>query len=132
MRPFVKNEERAMRGIVAAALAASVGFGWALAAHAGPCEKDIAEVQSAFDAALAAAAAAGPVATESSAATMHRQPTAASVAQAEERLGDLSQEKVAPFAEAITRARDAAGAGDEAACERAVDEARGALGHLGG
>jgi hypothetical protein len=121
-----------MRGIGAAALAASLGFGWAAAAHAGPCTKDISEAQSTFDAALAAAAAAGPAGAESSAATMHRQPTADSVARAEEQLGDLSQTKVAAFTEAITRARDADGSGDEAACERAVGEARGALGHSGG
>jgi hypothetical protein len=122
----------AMGRIGAAALAASLGFGWALAAYAGPCGKDIAEAQSAFDAALAAAAAAGPAAAESSAATMHRQPTAESVARAEERLGDLSQDKVAAFIDAITRARDADAAGDEDACTRAVGEARAAIGHSGG
>jgi hypothetical protein len=96
-------------------------------AHAGPCSKQIFDIQLAFDSKLKAAAASGPAAPESSAALLHRQPTPKSVAHAEEKLGDISQENTQVFARALERARKADAAGDQPACERALDEARRAL-----
>jgi predicted lipid-binding transport protein (Tim44 family) len=97
-------------------------------AYAGPCTGEISRLQAAYDARLEAAAAAGPAGAESTAATMHRQPTPNSVAGAEVKLGDLPPAKVEAFGAAMKRAREADGAGDRAACEQALGEARGALG----
>jgi hypothetical protein len=49
---------------------------------AGQCEKEMADVEAAFDAKLSAAAAAGPSAPESTLATLHHQPTPDTVARA--------------------------------------------------
>ncbi len=98
-------------------------------AHAGPCSKQIFDIQLQFDSKLKAAAAFGPAASESSAALLHRQPTPKSVAHAEENLGDISQENTQVFARALKRAREADAIGDQAACEHALDEARRALGN---
>jgi len=74
--------------IALAAVAASTSAG-----YAGPCSQDIARLQAARDAKLAAAVAAGPSAHEGTAATMHRQPTPRSIATAESELGGLSPEQ---------------------------------------
>ncbi len=95
--------------------------------HAGPCSRQIYDLQLEFDSKLKAAAASGPAAPESSAALMHRQPTPRSVAHAEEKLGDISQEKRRVFARAVRRAREADAAGDKPACEQALDDAKRAL-----
>jgi len=98
-----------------------------LPAHAGPCSQQIADAQAVFDAKLTASAQNGPAGAESSSATLHRQPTPGSVAQAEENLGELSPENARDFAAAMTRARDA---GNREDCERAVGEAQKALQNL--
>jgi hypothetical protein len=65
-------------GVLAAtALALSI-----VTSHAGPCSLEIDRMQVRVDAMIAATAAAGPSARESSAATMHRQPTPNSIATA--------------------------------------------------
>jgi len=97
--------------------------------YAGPCSKRIDEMQLQIDSKLNAAAAAGPAATESSAALLHRQPTPKSIAGAEEKLGDVSPETVRIVAEAMTRARQADIAGDKSGCEQALDDARRAIGN---
>jgi len=107
----------------AAALAASMS-----ASHAGPCSKEIDRVQAQVDARLDAIAGAGPQARESSAATMHRQPTPSSIAAAEERLDDVSAKKILAIKDAMARARAADGAGDQAACAQALADAQSALG----
>ena len=63
------------------------------ASFATPCSQDIDRVQTTIDAKLEAQAAAGRPARESTAATMHRQPTPGSIAAAEVNLGDISAEK---------------------------------------
>jgi hypothetical protein len=100
----------------------------AAAADAGPCTQDIAVVQGDFDARLNAAAASGQEATESTYATMHRQPTLNSVAGAEERLGELPPAQVEAFTAAMKRALDADAAGDGGACQLALNEAKHTLG----
>ena len=107
----------------AAALAASMS-----ASYAGPCSQEIDRVQTEIDAKLGAKAAAGPSARESTAATMHRQPTPGSIAAAEARLGDVSSQKVEAVAAAMARARAADGAGDKDACEEALADVQRALG----
>src|SRR6516164_4166124 len=73
----------------AAVFAASIS-----ASYAGPCSQDIARLQAAMDAKLRAVTAAGPRALESTAATMHRQPSPRSIATAESELGGLSPDQV--------------------------------------
>jgi hypothetical protein len=51
-------------------------------------------VQAGIDAKLEAQAAAGRSASESTSATMHRQPTPGSIAAAEAELGDISSEQL--------------------------------------
>src|SRR5262249_22232877 len=107
----------------AAALAASVS-----ASYAGPCSQDIDHMQARVDARLDALAAAGPAARESTAATMHRQPTPGSIAAAESRLGDMSSSTAEVLKAAMARAREADGAGDKAACEQALSDVQRAIG----
>jgi hypothetical protein len=98
----------------------------AAASHAGPCTAQIEAVQAQVDARSAAIAAAGPVARESTAALLHREPTPSSIARAEERLGEgASVEKALS---ALERAREADRAGNEGSCELALAEARRAIG----
>jgi hypothetical protein len=96
-------------------------------AFAGPCMGQIDEAQSAFDARLSAAAAAGPAKAQSSAATTHHQPTPKTIASAEESLGEISPEKSHAFTEAVSRARAADAAGDLKACGVALADAKAAL-----
>jgi hypothetical protein len=107
----------------AAVFAASTSAG-----YAGPCSQDIARLQAARDAKLAAAVAAGPSAHEGTAATMHRQPTPRSVATAESELGGLSPDQVKAAVAAMARAREADSANDESACKQAIADAERVLG----
>ena len=107
----------------AAALAASMP-----ASYAGPCSHEIDRVQAEIDARLETKAAAGPSARESTAATMHRQPTPGSIAAAEVRLGDVSPQKVEAVLAAMARAREADQAGHQSACEQALADVQRALG----
>src|SRR5262245_46913726 len=107
----------------AAALAASMS-----ASYAGPCSPEIDRVQAEIDARINATAGAGPAARESTAATTHRQPTPGSIAAAEARLGEVSPQKLEAIGAAMTRAREADGAGNQSACEQALADARRALG----
>jgi hypothetical protein len=79
---------------------------------AGPCAKEIAEAQAAFDAKLDAAAASGPTAPESTLATLHHQPTPSTVAHAEAQLRDISRENAEIVTRALERAQDADLIGD--------------------
>ncbi len=111
-----------------AALAAGAVWAWTATANAGPCTEDITTVQTAFDAKLNAAAhSSNQVATESTFATMHRQPTLNSVAGAEERLGEIPPGRVEAFASAMKRAQDADMANDGPVCQKALDEAKSVL-----
>ncbi len=76
---------------------------------------------------LNARAKAGAPARESTAATMHRQPTPGSVAGAEVTLGDTSPEKVKAVGAAMAQARKADDADDRSACKRALADAQRAL-----
>jgi len=100
----------------------------ATASAAGPCTQRIAQVQAQIDAKLAANAATGPAAPESPGALLSRQPTPGSIAAAESKLGELSQEVTAAIAAGMARAREADLAGNQSACEEALAEVRTALG----
>ena len=65
---------------------------------------------------------------ESTAATMHRQPTPGSIAAAESKLGDVSSQKVEAVEAAMARAREADHAGDQSGCEQALVDVQRALG----
>ena len=103
--------------VCVAALAASIS-----GSFASPCSQDIDRVQATIDAKLEAQAAAGRSARESTAATLHRQPTPGSIAAAEVNLGDISPEKIQAVEALMARAREADRAGDQSACEQALAE----------
>ncbi len=92
--------------------------------YAGPCLQEIIRVQAEINAKLGSKAAAGPSASESTAATMHHQPTPRSVGEAETKLGTISAEQVTAVVEAMTRAREADRTGDQSACEQALSDVR--------
>jgi hypothetical protein len=94
--------------------------------HAVACADEIDRMQARIDAMIAATAAAGPTARESTAATTHRQPTPGSIAAAEERLGEGARAERALGA--LAQARAANRAGDRSACERALADVQRLLG----
>jgi len=107
----------------AAAIAASISV-----ARAGPCSPEIDSMQTRIDARLAAKAATGPTAKESTDALTHRQPTPGSIAGAEERLREMSAQTAATVKQALERARAADSAGDKNACEQALAEVQRLIG----
>jgi hypothetical protein len=94
--------------------------------YAGPCSPQIDHMQSSVDALVAAAAVAGPPGRQSTAAMRHRQPTPSSVAAAEARIEE--GERVKRVATALAQAREADRSGDNDTCERALADARRAIG----
>ncbi len=96
--------------------------------YAGPCSVDIDAMQSRIDTKLEAKAASGPTAKQGGFAGMSDQPTPASIAAAEARLGDIPAKKVNAVKRAMVRARAADAAGDGKACKRALAAARRAMG----
>ncbi len=97
------------------------------AAIAGPCTAGIDKLQVAFDHRLDTAAAAGPSGAETTDAKLHHQPTQQSVADAEEKLGDITPDMAQTFVQAMESARDADAAGNKAKCSAALHDARSAL-----
>ena len=106
--------------LAAAALALSI-----VTSHAGPCSLEIDRMQSRVDAMIAATAAAGPSARESTAATMHGQPTPNSIASAEEGLGEGARARRALGA--MAQAREADRADDKTGCQRALADVQRAI-----
>ncbi len=97
-----------------------------LPAAAGPCAKAIDDVQASVNAYVDRMAGAGNSGKESTSATMRRQPTPDSVAQAEADLGDGKTGEKALAA--LQRARKLDAAGDQAGCTKALDKARKLIG----
>jgi hypothetical protein len=93
--------------------------------YAGPCTQEIDSVQAQVDARIDAAAGSGRAGTESAAALQQRQPTPASIAAAEQKLGEGKPEEAAVAALARARAADASG--DKAGCDEALALVRKAL-----
>jgi hypothetical protein len=98
------------------------------ASYADTCSQEIDRTQAKIDARLEARAAAGSSAAESTAATLHHQPTPNSIAAAEGQLGDLPPERVTAFLATMGRAREADHIGDQNACEQALSEVQSILG----
>jgi hypothetical protein len=96
------------------------------ASHAGPCTAQIEAVQAQVDARSTAIAAAGPLARESTAALLHREPTPGSIARTEESLGEGAL--IEKALSALERAREADRGSNERSCEEAFAEARRAIG----
>ncbi|MBA1156799.1 hypothetical protein [Microvirga mediterraneensis] len=94
-------------------------------ALAGPCTPEIDRAQAQVDTRLDAMAGAGPTGTESKAALLRRQPTPASIAAAEQKLGEGKPEEAALAALARARAADASG--DKGGCDEALTLVRKAL-----
>jgi hypothetical protein len=91
------------------------------AAYAGPCSDDIARVESQFNKRLEAIAASGPTGVEDAIARgKHLQPTPRSIANAEKKLGEMSQQKINAVRHAMDLARAADASGDKSACEKAL------------
>jgi hypothetical protein len=107
----------------AIALAASMSV-----SYAGPCSDKIDQMQARIDAKLEAKAAAGPTAREGTRAGMSDQPTPRSMAAAEERLGEISHQKVEAVRQAMLDARAADSAGDKTACEQALANVQSTIG----
>jgi hypothetical protein len=102
------------------ALATVCLVGATVSAQAGPCTKQIIQVENQIRRA-ARAPVSGPTATQTVGAQLHHQPTPGSVENAEAKAradGRL----------ALDRARQADAAGDANACARALDEARALYG----
>jgi hypothetical protein len=105
----------ARRATAALILAGALGLGVA-SAHAGPCSDKIAK----FEQAVRQSANnpnAGPMAPQSIAAQLDRQPTPGSVKRAEERAQ-------ATFAAALARAKRLDARGNRAGCTRALRAAK--------
>jgi hypothetical protein len=96
----------------------------ASASYAGPCTDQIDAMQARIDAALEAKAAAGPAGKEGVPAGMSVQPTPASIAAAEQKLGDISAKKVKAIKRGMARARVADKVGDLRACNKALAAVR--------
>jgi hypothetical protein len=85
-------------------------------------------MQDRIDTSLETTAAAGRTAKESTAATMHRQPTPSSMAAAEQKLGEVQAKTADAVEQAMARARAADLAGNKSGCEGALADAQRALG----
>ncbi len=109
-----------MVGLRFLALAAGCLVGATESAQAGPCTKQIIQVQNQIRRA-APGPDSGPTATQTVGAQLHHQPTPGSVENAEARAK-------ADGRAALERARQADAAGDGRACARALDEARALYG----
>jgi len=94
---------------------------------AGPCSSEVERVQARIDAYLEERAGAGPRVPESSIGLLHHQPTAASIAAVEERLGELDSSRFETVALSMAIARASDHVGDKSACERALENAEGAI-----
>jgi hypothetical protein len=108
----------------AVALAAS-----ASASYAGSCADDIDRMQARIDARLEAIAAAGPFVPAGVSAGMGVQPTPFAMATVEEKMGEISRNKVDAVREAMARARAANTAGNYKTCEKALADARRLMAH---
>ncbi len=94
------------------------------AAQARSCSKDIDRMQARIDARLEAIAAAGPFVPPSVAAGMSVQPTPFGMAKVEERMGEISANKIDAVRDAMAKARAANAAGNARACAQALAEVR--------
>jgi hypothetical protein len=114
-----------LRVLVFAAMAVAAS---ASTTYAGPCSNQVDAMQARIDAKLEAKAAAGPTAKQGVAAGMSMQPTPASIAAAEEKLGEISPKKIQAIKRGMARARVADKVGDLRACRKALAAVQRAIG----
>jgi hypothetical protein len=109
------------------------GFALVGAANASPCGEKIAALQQRYDKLQSAGvvspdpAVSGATAPETTGALLHHQPTAASVAGAENSADSRAATKAAKFQVDIEQARAAEDSGDFQGCESAAADAEKAL-----
>jgi hypothetical protein len=103
--------------------AATLGLSIA-AVQARSCSKDIDRMQARIDARLEAIAAAGPFVAPSLAGGFGVQPTPFGIATVEERMGEISRNKVDMVRDSMAKARAANAAGNAHACEQALAQVR--------
>jgi hypothetical protein len=101
----------------------------ALAHGSRSCSKNIDIMQAHIDARIEAIAAAGPFVRPGLAAGMGVQPTPLGIATVEERMGEISRNKIDIVRDAMARARAANAAGNSRACGRALAEVARQLRH---
>jgi hypothetical protein len=90
------------------------------ASVAGPCSSELVTTQGQIDAYLEERALSGVWTRESGRALMHRQPTPATIAAAEERLGEVGASDFEALERAMTLARDYDSVGDPSLCKNAL------------
>jgi hypothetical protein len=98
-------------------------------AHAASCSDDIDRMQARIDARVEAIAAAGPFVPAGVSAGMGDQPTPFGMATVEEKMGEVSSNKVDAVRDAMARARAASVAGNQKACEKALADVRHIMAH---
>jgi hypothetical protein len=119
---------RSITAVLRVPFAAATSFVLLISAgHAGECASRLQSLEERAVGVLESAAERGRSAGEGTAATMHRQPTPRSIAESEEKLGELPREKVEAFRSAFLRARMAEAAGDETGCQNAAGVAESLL-----
>ena len=94
------------------------------AVRAGSCSDDIDRMQARIDAKVEAIAAAGPFVPAGISAGMGVQPTPFGMAVVEEKMGEISRNKVDAIREAMAQARAASSAGNYKTCEQALARVR--------
>ncbi len=99
------------------------------AAHAASCSNDIDRMQARIDAKIEAIAAAGPFVPPGISAGMGVEPTPFGMATVEERMGEVSRNRVDAVRDAMARARAASSAGKYKACEKALADVRRLIPH---
>ena len=97
-----------------------------LPSRAGPCSQTIDRAWTQVADIIQARLRAGRSAPQGITALLHRQPTPASVAAAEEKVGEMWSPMETAVA-ALTRAREADRAEDKGACQQAVQDAERVL-----
>jgi hypothetical protein len=113
------------RRLVAYAVGASL-----LSAHpsfAGSCSAELETAQAQIDAYLEGQALTGRWTQESRRALMHRQPTPATIAAAEERLGEVDAPEFDAVERAMTMAREYDSVGATSLCTRALSDVESAI-----
>jgi hypothetical protein len=93
-------------------------------AHAASCSDDIDRMQARIDARVEAIAAAGPFVPAGISAGMGVQPTPFGMAVVEEKMGEVSRNKVHAIREAMEQARAASSTGNYKTCEQALARVR--------
>jgi hypothetical protein len=93
-------------------------------AYAGSCSDDIDRMQARIDARVEAIAAAGPFVPPGVSAGMGVQPTPFGMAVVEEKMGEVSRNKVDAIREAMAQAHAASSASNYKICEHALARVR--------